>query len=116
MEHGPLHDALEARRGLGVFAVFDHQRDQFFIDIFDEGLAECIDVDIAGLHHLAGVGIVEQSEQQVLQSRVFVMPVAREFDGAMKSLFQAPRQRWHRIATPSPWYTAEDVDGGGRIQ
>jgi hypothetical protein len=116
MQHGPLHDALEAGRGLGVLAVLDHQRDQLFVDIFDEGLAQRVDIDIAGLHHLRRVGIVEQSQQQVLQSRVFVMPVAREFNGAMKSLFQAPRQRRHRIATPSPWCTAEDVDGGGRIQ
>ena len=55
MQHGALHHALEAGRGLGVLAVLDDQRDQFVVDIFEQRLAQGLDVDIAGFHHLGGV-------------------------------------------------------------
>ena len=91
MQHGALHHALEAGGGLGVLAILDHQGDQFLVDIFLHRLAQRVDVDIAGLHHLAGVGIVHQGQKQMFQRGVFVMPVAGELDGVMQGLFQTAR-------------------------
>ena len=92
MQHRALHDALEAGGRLGVLAVLDDQRQQFLVDIFLQGLAQRIDVDIAGLHHLRRIGIVHQREKKMLERRVFVMPVARELDRAVQRLFEAARE------------------------
>ena len=92
MQHGALHHALEAGGGLGFLAILDHQGDEFLIDIFLHRPAQRIGIDIAGLHHLAGIGIVHQGQQQMFQGGVFVMPVAGELDGVMQGLFQTARQ------------------------
>ncbi len=59
---------------------------------FTQRAAQRVGVDVARLHHLGGVGIVEQGQEEMLESRVFVMAVARELDRAMQSLFQAARK------------------------
>ena len=92
MQHGALHDALEAGGRLGVLAILDHQRHQLFVDVFLHGLAQRIGIDVAGLHDLRRVGVVHQREQQMLGRRVFVMPVARELDRAVQRLFEASRE------------------------
>ena len=92
MQHGALHHALEAGGGLGFLAILDHQGDEFLVDIFLHRAAQRLGIDIAGLHHLGGVGIVHQGEQQMFQRGVFVMPVAGELDGVMQGLFQTARQ------------------------
>ena len=97
MQHGALHHALEAGGGLGFLAILDHQGDEFLVDIFLHRPAQRLDVDIAGLHHLAGVGIVHQGQQQMLQRGVFMMPVAGELDRVMQRLFQTARQGWHLL-------------------
>ncbi len=92
MQHGALHHALEAGGGFGLLAVLDHQGDQFLIDIFLHRAPERVGVDIAGFHHLAGIGIVHQGQQQMFKSRVFMMPVTGKFDGVMQGRFQTPGQ------------------------
>src|SRR5438105_2259558 len=86
------------------------------IDILDERTPQRLQIDIAGLHHLRGVGIVEQRQKQVLKRRVFVMAVAREFYRPVEHLLEAARQRWHLPVTPFPLCTAEGVDASARIQ
>ena len=39
-----------------------------------------------------GIGIVHQGQQQMLKSRVFMMPVASKFDGVMQGRFQTARK------------------------
>ena len=92
MQHGALHHALEAGGGLGFLAFVHHQGGEVLVDIFLHRLAQRIHVDIAGLHHLAGVGIVDQGQQQMLQRGIFVMPVAGELDGVVQGLFQTARK------------------------
>ena len=92
MQHGALDHALEAGGGLGVLAILDDQCQQFLVDIMLQRQAQRLGIDIAGLHHLGGVGIVHQRQQQMLERRIFVMAVARELDGAVQRLFQAARQ------------------------
>ena len=97
MQHGALYDALEPRRRLGVLAVLDDKGQQLLIDIFLQRLPQRIDLDIAGLHHLGRIGIVHERKKQMLERRVFVMPVARELDRAMQGLFQTTRERGHPV-------------------
>jgi hypothetical protein len=47
---------------------------------------------MAGFQNLQRIALFGEREQKVLESRVFVMPVAREFDGAVKGLFETARQ------------------------
>ncbi len=95
MQHGALNHALESGGGLGFLAILDHQGDQFLVDIFLYRAAQRVGIDVAGLHHLAGIGVVHQSQQQMLQGGIFMMPVAGQLDGMMQGLLQAARQGWH---------------------
>ena len=92
MQHGALDDALEAGGGLGFLGFIHHQSGEVLVDIFLHRLAQRIHVDIAGLHHLAGVGIVHQGQQQMLEGGIFVMPVAGQLDGLVQRLFQTARK------------------------
>jgi hypothetical protein len=76
---------------LGFLGDIHHQGGEILVDIFLHRLAQRIHVDIAGLHHLAGVGVVHQGQEQVFQSGIFMMPVAGELDGLVQRLFQTPR-------------------------
>jgi hypothetical protein len=77
---------------VGIFAVLDHQSHQLFVDIFLDGLAQGVGVDIAGLHDLRRVGVIHQRKKKMLRRGIFVMPVARELDRAVQRLFEASRQ------------------------
>ena len=59
MKNRALNNALKTCSRLGVFALFDRQRGQIFIDIFRQRRAQRFDIDITGPHHLRGVGIVD---------------------------------------------------------
>ncbi len=91
MQHGALHHPLEAGGGLGLLGFIHHQGGEILVDIFLHRLAQHIHVDIAGFHHLAGIGIVQQSEQQMFQRGIFVVPVAGELDGMVQCLLQTAR-------------------------
>ena len=86
MQHGALHHTLKPGGGLGVLAVVDGQRGKVFIDIFGQSGPQGIEIDVAGAHHLGGVGIIDQRQQEVLQGGIFVVALAREPDGAVQSL------------------------------
>ena len=92
MQHGALHHALEAGGGLGFLARLDHQRDEFLINIFLHRAPQRIGIHIAGLHDLAGIGIIHQGQQQMFERGVLMMPVAGEFDGVMQGRFQTARK------------------------
>jgi hypothetical protein len=69
----PLDHPLERRRRHRLGAVdLGDQRRQVVVDEGDEGLAELIEVDASGLHHLCRVRLVDEREQKVLQRGKFV--------------------------------------------
>ncbi|MEJ0044011.1 MAG: hypothetical protein WDM81_18150 [Rhizomicrobium sp.] len=78
--------------GLASLAVLDHQSHQLFVDVSLDGLAQCFEIDIAGLHDLGRVGVVHQGEQKMLGRGVLMVPVARELDRTMQRLFEASRE------------------------
>ena len=91
MQHGALHHALKAGGGLGVLAVVDHQGRQIVVEIFEQARAQGFEIDIARLHHLRGIGVVDESQQQMFKRRELVMALAREPDGPVQGLFETAR-------------------------
>ncbi len=87
MQDRALHHALKAGGRLGVLAVIDGQRGKVFIDIFGQTRPQGVQIDIAGPHHLGGVRVVDQGEQQMLQGGVFMVTFAGEPDGPVQGLF-----------------------------
>ena len=67
-----LDHPLEARRRLGVLLVLDDQARQLLVDILGERRAKLLHVDVAGAHHRAGVLVVAQRKEQMLQRGVLV--------------------------------------------
>ena len=63
--------------------------------IVDEAAAQLVEIDVAGPHHRGGVLIVDQRQQQMLERRVFVMPLVGERQRAMERLFETARERGH---------------------
>ena len=116
VQHRALHHALETGGGLRVLPILDHQSHQFLIDIAQQGLAQRLAIGIAGLHHLSGIGIIDQRQKKMFERRILVMAVGRQLYGAVEGLLKTARQGWHLAATPSPWCIVKDVDGGAKIQ
>jgi len=48
------------------------------IDIFQKRAPQRVEFDVAGLHDLRRVGIVEQSQQKMFECRVLVVAIARD--------------------------------------
>ncbi len=88
VDGGALDDALEAGGRLGLLAVLDHQAMQLGVDIAHDGLAQLVEIDIAGAHDRGGVGIVDQREQQMFERGEFVPVFVRDGEGAPKRLFE----------------------------
>jgi hypothetical protein len=79
-----LDHALEARRGLGVLPVIDHQRAELIVHIAGQGGPEGAQVDVAGAHDGCGFLIVDKRQEQMLQGRIFVLSLIGVSDGAMQ--------------------------------
>ena len=63
MDHGALDDALEASRRLGIFLVINDQFGELIIDVFHQGGAQLVEIDVASLHHRIGIAIIHEREQ-----------------------------------------------------
>ena len=99
MDHGALDDALEAGRRLGVLAAVGDEIVEFVIDVFAQILAQHVEIDRTGAHHGGGVGIVDQTQQQMLERRIFVMPLIGDGERAVKRLFEIAREGRHEAPT-----------------
>ena len=78
MDHGALDDALEAGGRLGILVIAGHQIVELGVDIGEHRALQLFEVDVAGAHDGGRVGIVDQRQQQVLERRIFVMPLIGE--------------------------------------
>ncbi len=93
MDRGALDHALEGGGGHG-FRAFDgrDQRRKIVVDEVDEGLAQLLDVDRAGAHHLDRVRFVEKGEQEMFQRGEFVPVRVGEGQRSMDCLFESVRK------------------------
>ena len=83
-----LDDALEACGRLRIVMLLRHEVLEFVLDIVDDLLLQHVDVDRAGLEDRIGVGVVRQRQEQVLQRRIFVVPVVGQGQGTVERLFK----------------------------
>ena len=95
MDDRALDHALEAGGRLGILGAVGDQVFQLGFEIGDQAAAQLVEVDIAGAHHRGGVLIVDQRQQQMLQRRVFVVPLIGEGERPVERLFEAAREGWH---------------------
>ena len=77
MQDGTLDNPLKTGRGGGIALFFGFERLIFLIEILLNHIAQISQIDTAGLHDLGGVGIVDQSKQQMFQRRIFMAAVGR---------------------------------------
>ncbi len=78
MDGGALHDALEAGGRLRVAGTVRGQPGQVLVEEFREVFLDFLNIHAAGAQHRDGVGIVDQAEEQVLERRIFMLPVSSQ--------------------------------------
>ena len=88
MDVSALDHALEASGRLRIVMPVRHEVFEFVLDVVDDLLLQHVDVDRAGLEDRIGVGVVRQRQEQVLQCRVFVVPVVGQGQGTVERLFK----------------------------
>ena len=90
-----LDHALEAGRRFEILGAVGDQVLQLGFQIGDQAAPQLVEIDIAGAHHRRGVGIVDQRQQQMLERRIFVVPLIGERERPVQGLFEAAREGWH---------------------
>ena len=95
MDDRALDHALEAGGRLGILGAVGDQIFQFGFQISDQAAPQLVEIDIAGTHHRGGVLIVDQRQQQMLEGRVFMVPLIGEGERPVERLIKAARERWH---------------------
>ena len=88
----PVNDPLEPGRGLRFAAIVQNQAFKFVIDIVGKLLAELIEIDIAGTHNGRRIGVIQQSQKQVLERRILVAALVGIFEGSVERLFKTGRE------------------------
>ena len=92
VDHRTLDHALEAGRGLGVLAVAGGERGQIRIDIQGQRRLQRDQIDIAGRHHIGGVRVIDQGQQQMFKRGVFVPPLVGIVHRTVQGLFERTRK------------------------
>jgi hypothetical protein len=76
VDHGALDHALEAGGRLGILVAVADQILELALEIGGQAAPQLVEFDVAGAHDRGGVLIVDQRQQQMFQSGVFVMPLS----------------------------------------
>ena len=85
---GTLDDALEAGGRLRIVVPVRNEVFELVLDVVDDLLLQHVDVDRAGFEDCVRVSVVRQRQEQVLQRRVFMMPVVGQGQGTVERLFK----------------------------
>ena len=91
----PLDDALKSRRRLGVLAIVADQIVELLVDIFAKILSQKIEIDRTGAQDRGGIAVFGQTEQQMLERGIFVMPLVGDGQGPVQRLFEIAGERRH---------------------
>ena len=95
VDHRALDDALEAGGRLGILVVAGDQIVELGVDIVEHRALQLFEIDVAGAHDGGRVGVVDQRQQQMLERRIFMMPLIGEGERLMKGLFEALGESRH---------------------
>jgi hypothetical protein len=88
MNYRSLNYALKSRGRLGVDGVVGHQTIELGLNVGDETAAQLVEIDVAGLHDISCVFIIDQSQQQVFKRRIFVVPLVSKSKGTVRRLLK----------------------------
>ena len=81
--------------GFEVFVAVADQILQLGFEVRREAAAQLVQVDVARPHHRRRVLIVDQGEQQMLERRIFMVPLIGERQCTVERLFKAARKSGH---------------------
>ena len=101
VNHGTLDDALEPSGRLGLAGIVADQAGELAVDIFGQVAAQPLDIDVAGAHDGDGVLVVGQRQQQMLERRIFMMPLVGDGERPVERLLETAREGWHQIPISS---------------
>ena len=89
VDRGALDHPLErrCRNRLGALDI-GHESRKIILDEVEKGLSERFEIDGTGLHHLCGLGFVDQCEKQMLQSGQFMAPGIGERQSGMDRILE----------------------------
>ena len=89
MDGRALDHALEGRGGHGFGAVdVGDQVGQLFVDEFNKGRPQFVEIDVARLHHAHGVGFVEQGKEEVFERGELVPSFIGERQSCVNGLLE----------------------------
>ena len=93
----PCHKIYEDEDTLVFLDIMgvEHEAGELVVDIAGQFIAEHIEVDVAGAHYRGSVAVVDQGEEQMLQSRILMAALVGILQGAPKSLLETGRERSH---------------------
>ena len=111
VEDRALEDALESEGRLCLAFVLRREHRRVLVEIARERAAQLLDLDPARAQHLAGGGIVEQGEQQVLDGHELVPLLAGVAEGAVEGELQLLAQH---VVSPRPGSEFSPAPGCGR--
>ena len=120
VDHRALDDALEPGGRLGIVGTVRHQAFQLGFDVRHQIAAKLVEVDVAGPHDRGGVLIVDQRQQQVLERRVFMVPLIGKRQRPVERLLEAAGKSGHyglfisATVISSPSRIAADAGACGR--
>ena len=95
MEDGALDHALEAGCWLWVGLVLRLQGLIFLIEVLANDIAQITQINTAGLHDLGRIRIVDQREQEMLQSRILMAALRCIAERRMQRFFKTLRETGH---------------------
>lgn len=95
MDDGALDDALEAGCGFGILVITGDEVSQFIVDVIADGLAQRVEIDIAGSHNGGGIRVVDQRQKQVFERRIFVVTLIRKGQCLVQRLLETWGKSWH---------------------
>ncbi len=99
MQDGALDHPLEPGGGLRIGVFLSLERLVFLIEILADNAGQFFGIDTASGHHFGRIAIIDQRQQQMLQSGIFMAPVDRVLDRVVERLFEVLCETWHQ----GPW-------------
>src|SRR5690625_923287 len=98
MDGRALDHALEAGRGRSLRSFYiEHKRVELGIDEFGQCLSKLAQIHRTGPHDAGGVRLVDQREQQMLESGQFMATRIGEADGPVNCILERVCERGHQL-------------------
>jgi hypothetical protein len=101
VEDRALDDALEAAGRRGVGRRLDLQRFELGVEIMRDGILELAEIDAARAHHLGGMLVVDERQQQMLERRIFMAAGGRGFQRLVQGGFEGGGETRHSVTLQS---------------